>query len=221
MPSSSPPGGGHTATPTSAVSPGGTQPSTTQPSSVPVIHTPLPKGPSITPKAFASRVVLPDLGIDLPVVSGDLAPPPSYPFCDVTACVTRSSQPYEPGITYISAHAQKGMFLPILRASERNDGTELIGLTAQVFVSDGRRFDYTIEQVIRHAVDYTALSALPLDQQTLVLQTSEGPYGTVEKVQLIAALSGEQPIDSTDANPEPQPRDCEPSPSPSATPTGS
>ncbi len=178
----------------------------------PVEHTPLPAGPSFKLKAFASRVVVADLGIDLPIISGDLQPPPSYPYCDVAAYVTRFVQPYEPGLTYISAHAQKGMFLPLLRASEVDDGASLIGQTIQVYVSDGRLFGYTVTQVVRHAIDYSVLETIPLDEQTLILQTSEGVYGTVEKLQVVATLSSQETVDLATANPVPHPRDCEPTP---------
>jgi hypothetical protein len=150
------------------------------------------------------------MDIDLPVISGDVQPPPSYPFCDVAAYVTRFSQPYEPGITYISAHAQQGMFLPLLRASERDDGAELLGMDVIVYVSDGRTFTYEINRVVRHATDYSALNELDLSGRHLVLQTSEGPYGTTEKLQVFAELTGEGTAGTEVANPVPAPRDCEP-----------
>ena len=170
----------------------------------------LPRVPPLQPPAYASRVVVDGLDIDLPVISGDLQPPPSYPLCDVAAYVTRFGQPYEAGVTYISAHAQRGMFEPLLKASQRADGAALIGMKVQVFVSDGRQFDYRIERVIRHAVDYAVLTELPLDEQVLILQTSEGPYGTIEKLQVIAALESETTVDPAVAAPEPKPRDCRP-----------
>ena len=153
-------------------------------------------------------------GIDLPIISGDLQPPPNYPFCDVAAYVTRFSQPYETGITYISAHAQRGMFAPLLKASENADGAELLGQSVEVYVSDGRRFDYRVERVVRHATDYAVLAELALDQRWLVLQTSEGPYGTVEKLQVVASYQGESTVDLSQANPAAAPRECEPDPTP-------
>lgn len=170
----------------------------------------LQRVPPLQPPAYASRVVVEGLDIDLPVISGDLQPPPSYPFCDVAAYVTRFGQPYETRVTYISAHAQRGMFQPLLLASERADGAELIGMKVQVFVNDGRQFDYRIERVVRHAVDYSVLAELPLDEQLLVLQTSEGVYGTVEKLQVIAAFESETTVEPAVAAPEPKPRDCRP-----------
>lgn len=153
---------------------------------------------------------MPDLGIDLPIVSGDLLPPPSYPLCDVAAYITRFEQPYEPGVTYLSAHAQAGMFLPLLEASLRNDGDSLLGLPVDVFTDDGRRFGYRIERVIRHATDYAIISELPPAERSLILQTSEGPYGTTEKLQVLAALVDEGVVPITEAAPLAIPRDCRP-----------
>ena len=170
----------------------------------------LSRPPVLQAPAYASRVTVAASEIDLPVVSGDLQPPPSYPFCDVAAYLTRFAQPYEPGITYISAHAQEGMFLPLLEASLRRDGRELIGQQVDVYTDDGMRYGYTITEVNRHAVDYTFLADLPRDQRYLVLQTSEGPFGTVEKLQVLAVALDEEAVDPAVADPEANPRDCRP-----------
>jgi hypothetical protein len=192
----------------------------TTPRPVPTPGPTVPRVPTLVAPAVASRILVAGLGIDLPVVSGDLQPPPSYPFCDVAAYVTLFGQPYETGITYISAHAQNGMFAPLLAASKRNDGAEMLGMTVSAFTSDGRRFDYEISRVLRHRVDYSIVEELPLEQQTLILQTSEGVYGTVEKLQVVASFVSETTVDFEDANPEPKPRDCDPgtgvSPAPSS-----
>ncbi len=222
-PGATQPGAGDSAAPGSSIAaslaPGETA-IATGPSDAP--RTPGPSVPRVAPlqpPAYASRVVLAGLRIDLPVISGDLQPPPSYPFCDVAAYVTRFSQPYETGITYISAHAQRDMFLPLLQASERNDGQELLGELVEVYVGDGRLFTYRIEQVIRHATDYATLVEIPLDERHLVLQTSEGPYGTVEKLQVVAQFEAESAVDETAANPPATPRDCEPDQAPVASPS--
>jgi hypothetical protein len=178
----------------------------------------VPRVPALQPPAYASRVIIPDLGVDLPVISGDLHPPPSYPFCDVAAYVTRFNQPYEPGVTYISAHAQRGMFLPLLDASQRNDGEELLGRTVDVYVADGRAFTYRISLVVRHATDYAVVGQLPLEEQHLILQTSEGPYGTLEKLQVVATLETVSTVSAAEANPPASPRACEPT-TPPASPT--
>lgn len=176
----------------------------------PTLRLTLPPAELLEPPAFASRVVLPEQGIDLPVISGDLQPPPAYPLCDVAAYVTLFRQPHEPGVTYISAHAQTGMFLPLLDASRRQDGAELIGQQALVYTNDGTRYEYRIERVIRHAEDYSFMSDLALSDRYLVLQTSEGPQGTPQKLQVLAAYVAEEEVDVAEATPPAQPRDCRP-----------
>lgn len=207
-----------TATAEGSLSPG-SQVAPTETASPRPTSPPLPRVAPLEPPAYASRVVLPGLAIDLPVISGDLQPPPNYPLCDVAAYVTRFGQPYEPGVTYISAHAQRGMFLPLLEASQRSDGQELLGQRVEVYTNDGRLFGYQIERVVRHATDYAILSEISLDERHLILQTSEGPYGTFEKLQVVASFQEEQAVDLTAARPEASPRDCRPAeapPSPSS-----
>ena len=186
----------------------------------------LPPGPALLPPAYASRVSVPELGIDLPVISGDLQPPPNYPLCDVAAYVTRFSQPYEPGITYISAHAQEGMFLRLLVASQRDDGQSLLGLRVDVYTDAGVRYGYAIDRVNRHATDYAIIDDLDLSARSLILQTSEGPYGTTEKLQVVASPVDEADVPAAEAVPPAMPRDCRPreligdrTPAPSATPS--
>jgi hypothetical protein len=186
----------------------------------------LSRPPVLQAPAYASRVTVVDSGIDLPVVSGDLQPPPSYPFCDVAAYLTRFGQPYQPGVTYISAHAQEGMFLPLLEASLRRDGRELLGQQVDVYTDDGMRYGYTITEVNRHAVDYSFLADLPRDERFLILQTSEGPFGTLEKLQVLAVALDEEAVDMALADPVANPRDCRPDqltggPTPSPVPGAS
>ena len=71
-------------------------------------------------------MVIRSLGIDLPIVSGELEVPDQgpdgYPPCDVALYLPEYAQPGERGATYLFAHARAGMFLPLLRASEQDDG---------------------------------------------------------------------------------------------------
>ena len=172
---------------------------------------PLPTGRVLVPPAYASRVAIPSRKIDLPIVSGDLLPPPNYPYCDVALYITRFGQPDEPGVTYLTAHAQKGMFLPLLEASMQDDGRGLLDEEVNVYTSDSLLYRYKITQVIRHVLDYGVVAQLDLGQRNLILQTSEGPSGTPEKLQIVAAPVGEpEPADEAEANPEAKPRDCDP-----------
>ena len=182
------------------------------PSTRPTPGPTVPRVPTLQSPAHVSRVAMPGIGIDLPVISGDVQPPPSYPFCDVAAYVTRFNQPYETGVTYISAHAQKGMFLPLLQSERADDGQDLIGHEIDVYTSDGGMFVYKVDQIVEHATDYSIINSIPLNQHELILQTSEGPYGTIEKMQVVASLQSQTTVALQDANPVPHPRDCEPSP---------
>ncbi len=159
-----------------------------------------------------TRLVIADLGVDLPVVSGGLqlpANPPDYPLCDVAQYLTTYPYPGRAGTTtWIYGHAREGMLLPLLTASERNDGRTLIGQRVVVYGSAGHAYSYTIERVIRHATDRTAAAAVPANQRRLILQTSEGPSGTIPKLQVVAAFLSVKAASPKEANPSPQPRVC-------------
>jgi hypothetical protein len=103
------------------------------------------------------------------------------------------------------------MFLPLLEASERDDGRELLGVTADVYTTDALRYRYEIWLVRRHITDRSiATDGLQPDEQRLVLQTSEGPSGTAEKFAVAATLVSIDPADPEAAVPEARPRDCRP-----------
>lgn len=168
--------------------------------------------PSAPPSDVPSRVVARELGIDLPVISGDVVHagnPPDYPLCDVAQFLT--TFPY-PGrlraTTWIYGHARDGMFLPLLRASERADGAELIGQTIDVFSTANIRYRYRISTVLRHATDRSAAQGVPPDQGRLIIQTSEGPRGTIPKLQVIASLTATESASPEDAQPPASPRAC-------------
>jgi sortase (surface protein transpeptidase) len=163
-------------------------------------------------RAFASRIVIPSLHIDLPVVAGDLAVPGNvgdYPLCDVAMYLPEYVQPGEAGTTYIYAHAQRGMFAPLLKASLTNDGAALIGSLVEVYTSDDVLHLYELTQVKRHATDLS-ITDIPAGDQQLVLQTSEGVSGTIPKLQVAAQPVSVLPASAADANPTPHPRVCLP-----------
>ena len=96
------------------------------------------------------------MGIDLPVVPGDLEVPGNngqYPLCDVAMFLPGFVQPGETGTAYIYAHAQRGMFAPLLRASEFRNGDDLIGALVEVYTSNNKLHLYEIYRVKRHATD--------------------------------------------------------------------
>ncbi len=171
----------------------------------------LPTGGSPTPipaDRLATRVVVGALGIDLPVIA---QPDPAYPACDVAMYLEPPlGQPGQGKATYLYAHAQKGMFLPILEASKVNDGEAMIGVIVEVYTSDDRLFLYEVTEVRRHQT--TLADAVAATTEQLWLQTSETgrqPPGVVgPKTQLIALPLSEGPADHEAAHPTPEPRDC-------------
>jgi hypothetical protein len=168
--------------------------------------------PSVEPAATATRVVVPALGIDLPVISRlqDVPGqgPDRYPPCDVALWHDAFVQPSQSGTTYLYAHARAGMFLPLLEASERRDGEEMLGALVEVYTADGRLYLYEITRVKRHAVDFSLATSAAPGEQRLILQTSEGPRGTVPKLQVAATLVSELVAEPGAARPEPRPRPC-------------
>jgi hypothetical protein len=175
--------------------------------------TPAPAaGASALPIGIASRIRIPSLNIDLPVLAGDAVVPGNedfYPLCDVAMYMPGFVQPGQPGTTYIYAHAQRGMFLPLLRASLVNDGDSLVGALVEVYTTTDELHLYSISTVKRHATDLSLATDNGATQQ-LVLQTSEGPTGTVPKLQIAALPVSVVPASAAMAQPSPDPRVCLP-----------
>lgn len=167
--------------------------------------------PSSGPGAarVASRVVVPLLRIDLPVVRPP-DDPNHFPYCDVAEYLPDLSQPGSPGTTYIYAHAREGMFLPLLLRSRVNDGSAMRGMLVQVYTSDDRLFLYEITSVLRHQSG----EVYNEPEEQLVLQTSEGPgkglpgYTGLVLVVVAQPLSS-GPADHAAANPIAKPVACQ------------
>jgi len=166
---------------------------------------PSPSAGASTEPVFASRVVVPALDIDLPVIRqpGGVN---AFPPCNVAMYLEQLHQPGQPGPTYLYAHARTGMFLPILLASRVNNGKRMLGMIVQVYTTDDQLYLYQVVEVRRHIT--TLDGALAYKPESLWLQTSEGPVGTIEKTQLIALPLGHGPADQAEANPKPQPVFC-------------
>jgi len=150
----------------------------------------------------ATRVVIPALRIDLPVIEG----PEGYPPCDVAMYLKELGQPGEGRATYIYAHARRGMMLPLLEQSKVNDGRAMLGMLVQVYTSDDQLYLYEISEVRRH--QRTLDRPLAATSEELWLQTSEGPNKTYPKLQLVARPLSVGPADPTEAHPRAQPRAC-------------
>lgn len=165
---------------------------------------------SASPSAdrVATRVVVEQLGIDLPVIKphGDST---TYPQCNVALYIQELSQPGNGRATYLYAHARDGMFGPIYeRAILKKHGgpSSMISMLVQVYTSDDRMFTYEITEVRLHQLNLD--DAIAAKTEELWLQTSEGPKGTPGKTQLLAKLLVSQPVDHASAHPKPHPVTC-------------
>jgi sortase (surface protein transpeptidase) len=152
--------------------------------------------------AVATRLRIPQLGIDLPVV---LQPGQAFPLCNVAMYLPAFSQPGEAGPTFLYAHARTGMFLPLLQASWLNNGRAMIGMPVTVWTTDDRVVTYRVTRVLRHV--YRVPDYDP-SQAQLWLQTSEGPYGTYHKLFVTAVPVSERVASYADAHPTPHPVVC-------------
>ena len=161
--------------------------------------------PSFPPGRVATRIVVRRLGIDLPVMlqTDNYG---IYPLCDVALYQPLLGQPGQGRATYIYAHARPGMFQPLLLASEQNNGRRMIGMTVEVYTSDDWLFLYTISEVRRHTRDL--LDAVNTRTERLWMQTSEGPNGTVPKLQVVADFLSAERTTPREAHPDARPRIC-------------
>jgi hypothetical protein len=160
--------------------------------------------PSPPPDRVATRVRIAALDIDLPVVKPGA--PTDYPLCDVAMWIGALGQPGEGRATYLYAHARDGMFLPLLERSKIKNGKSLLGMVVEVWTSDDQRFLYEITEVRRH--QRTLDDALAATEDELWLQTSEGPHGTVGKLQVLAKPLSQETSDHASAHPKPHPVVC-------------
>ena len=152
--------------------------------------------------AVATRIAIPGLGIDLPVIK----PGPGYPLCNVAMYIQELSQPREAGVTLIYAHARKGMFLPLLERSRISNGVSLIGAIVKVWTSNDLVSTYKVTRVRRHVTSLDGVFSI--GQEQLWIQTSEGPRGTVAKLIVVAKRVSYAAADRADAHPTPRPVVC-------------
>jgi Sortase domain len=163
--------------------------------------------PSIPADRVATRVVVPALKIDLPIVKG----PPDHVLCNVAMYVEAPGlvQPGLPGSVYLYGHARKGMFLPLLDASKKNNGKAMLNMIVEVYTSDDQRLTYFITEVRRHVPKTTGFEdPLSRTSETLWLQTSEGPKGTPTVLQVLAVPLSSAAADHAAAHPKAKPVVC-------------
>jgi len=145
------------------------------------------------------------MDIDLPVML-QTAKYGGYVLCDVALYLPSMGQPGQGRATYIYAHAREGMFLPLLTASTHNNGAKMLGMTVEVYTSDNWLFLYTVTEVRRHTLSLD--DAINTTTERLFLQTSEGPNGTIPKLQVVARPFDVEPVPHADAHPKPHPVAC-------------
>jgi LPXTG-site transpeptidase (sortase) family protein len=187
--------------------PGGTGLASGSPGfSPPIPVTPTP-GPTTSPlpEGTATRVVIPALKIDLPVIEGD----GTFPPCDVALFLPSFQQPGQPGTTYLYGHAREGMLLPLLAQSKVNNGKKMLGYSVLVYTTDNKVYWYEISEVKRDVkpTDWT-ITEIPEGEQQLILQTSETPFASGTKLQVAAKPVLVQDAEPEEANPTPKPRKC-------------
>ena len=161
--------------------------------------------PSFPTGRVATRIVITKLGIDLPIIL-QKAKDGTFPLCDVALYLPDLGQPGQGRATYIYAHAREGMFLPLLTSSQTNDGQGMIGDVVEVYTSDDYLFTYRIVEVDRHILDLN--DAFAANTEEVFLQTSEGPHGTVPKLQVVAGSVSAATTDAKSAHPVAHPRVC-------------
>jgi hypothetical protein len=166
--------------------------------------------PSAPADRVATRVVVPALKIDLPIVK-PVGGSNTYPQCNVAMYIKELHQPGQGGATYLYAHARDGMFGPIYHlAIENRTPKAMLGMLVQIYTSDDQLFVYYITEVRLHQRNLDAAIAATTEQ--LWLQTSEGPRaapGVVTgKTQAVAELLTVGPSDHAAAHPTPHPVNC-------------
>lgn len=161
--------------------------------------------PTFPPDRVATRIVIRRLDIDLPIVLQEDYNP-DYPLCNVAMYLPSMYQPGQGRSTYIYAHARVGMFWPLLVQSQRNDGERMYGMPVEVYTSDSWRYVYTVTEVRRHS--RSLQDAFDTTTERLWMQTSEGPNGTIPKLQVVADFLSAGPVDFKDAHPKPHPIVC-------------
>ena len=176
-------------------------------------YSPIPEagslGVAVDTPSRPVRVRVPSLGIDLPVVSDERrvrGSTPGYPACDVALSWSAFDLPGAPGTAWVLAHAQEGMFLPLLEQLRTEGPSSLLGRRVELQLRDGRLFTYRTYRVDPRATDaHIGTNGRRPGEHRLVLQTSTG-VGSAPKLLVAARLVDVASTDET--RPRPEPRAC-------------
>lgn len=162
---------------------------------------PVPTASTGAGTSVATRIVIPDLGIDLAVVK---SPPAGvYPYCDVAMYLPALGQPGGDRATYIFAHARTGMFGPIYELTMvKRTPKAMVGMIVEVYTSDSMMHTYRISEVLPHQLSLNG--AIDARSDELWLQTSEGPHGTPGKTQLVATPVSVTAAGFAESHPKPR-----------------
>jgi hypothetical protein len=161
----------------------------------------------ITALGTVTEVAVPHLEIDLPVIEGTQGPT----LCGVAYHLPRSAQPGGHGAVYLYANPRKGMFLPLLTASQTADGRALIGLRIVVMTNTDWQVTYLISEVHRHwSTSQPPPSGVydPSVAPQVWLQTGEGPAGSPNLL-VKGDLYDVAPADTRVSQPSPRPVACQ------------
>jgi hypothetical protein len=155
--------------------------------------------------AIATRIVIPALQIDIPIVTSPQNE--QYPLCNAAEYLTLGkvyAYPGAPQAVYIYAHARVKMFWNLLVQSKINNGAAMIGMWAEIYTADNQRHIYEINKVIRHVTANTAFAdqALAATTDQLWLQTSEGHVNSSTKLQIVATPIGVVAASYADSHPK-------------------
>ena len=162
-------------------------------------------------REMATRVVVPAMGIDLPVIKGNNG----YPYCNVAMYLSTSKkadkdvfgQPGEGRATYLYSHARDGMFGPIYNNAIRDrTPNKMLGMVIQVYTNWNRLHLYEVRSVRLHITDLE--NAMTRPKEEIWLQTSEGPKGTPGKTQVIGRFLSVEDSTKKESQPKPKPVRC-------------
>ncbi len=124
---------------------------------LPTFPPPGSSAPSTSPtpavERVATRIRIPALDIDLPVVKQP-GGADTYPLCNVAMYIQQLHQPGQGAATYLYAHARPGMFGPIYNlAIVKHKPDAMVGMYVEVFTSDDMRFTYIVKEVLLHQTE--------------------------------------------------------------------
>ena len=152
---------------------------------------------------IVTRLVFPAAHINLAVIRQNNT---AFPYCGVAMYLPALHQPAEPGVTMLYAHARTGMFLPLLTASQINNGAGLLGKPIQVYTSDSKLYIYTVVKVQRHVTSLD--QAFALKSRMVWLQTSEGPFRYSTKLFVLSRPSSVSDTTYAASHPVARPYTC-------------